>query len=175
MSGTALAVQEDRDTEDNRDMDKRLESYLSSLGLPATGLVGLVGAGRLGQELGEHFAACGHEVVYCDPARCRADLEELDDVFQQQWGNGMGGCGLSGAGSLTYLPLERLSERCAILCVQVPLTADGPEPTAGLVSAELLGRCRPDCRIVCLSPAGVLSPAALSDRRVSVYRWPERG
>ena len=153
-------------------MDKRLESYLATLGLPTTGLVGLVGAGRLGQALGEHFAANGHEVAYCDPARQRADLEELDDVFQQQWGNGMGGCGLSGAGSLTYLPLEKLAERCAILSVQVPLTADGPEATACLVSASLLARCRPDCRVVCLSPEGVLSPAARSDRRVSVYRWP---
>lgn len=156
---------------DCKTMDKSLESFLVSSALPSEGLVGCVGAGRLGQMLGEYFATAGHEVVYCDPARQRADLEDLDDIFQQQWGNGMGGCGLSGAGALTYLPLPQLARDCRVLCIQVPLTTTGTEATDGLISDEFLKLCRPDCRILCFADRRVLGAQAQKDARVSVYCW----
>lgn len=118
--------------------------------------LGLIGVGAFGSELREYALARGMEVLLCDPPRAQQETEELKDSFFELWGNGMGGCNLTGAELDNFLPMNCLA-RADVIAVQVPLVTDGPWPTRGLVNAKFLAACRPDVKILCFSPEEVVA------------------
>ena len=131
------------------------ESLLKQVMAPGKTL-GLIGVGALGTELREFALSRGMEVLLCDPPRARQETEELKDSFFELWGNGMGGCNLTGADLDNFLPMRCLARADAI-AVQVPLTADGPFPTRGLLDVKFLSSCHPDVKILCFSPQEVVA------------------
>lgn len=134
---------------------QRYSSLLEEALAPGQTL-GLIGVGAFGSELREYAMARGMEVLLCDPPRAQQETEELKDSFFELWGNGMGGCNLTGAELDNFLPMNCLA-RADVIAVQVPLVTDGPWPTRGLVNAKFLAACRPDVKILCFSPEEVVA------------------
>lgn len=100
--------------------------------------LGIVGLGRIGQEVGQRARAFGMEVVAHDPfiaAHVAADL------------------------GITLSSIDDLCARADYITLHVPATA----ATKGLFDAERLGRCKPGVRIVNTARGELIDEAALAD------------
>ena len=144
-------------------MSDLIEQFCASLDRDV--LVGLVGVGTFGTTLRELAEARGCQLLLCDPPKSFAQAEELNDGFFALWGNGMGGCELTGQGLDTYLPLSSLA-RAQVIAIQVPLTDASPNSTRNLITPEFLTRCRQDARIFCFSDPAVIAPEVQGDPRI---------
>lgn len=151
-------------------MSQNPTSYLLEIAQP-NATIGLVGVGNLGRQLQQACLEHDLHALLCDPPLFLDDLEELNDTFQLQWGNGMGGCTLSGAGADTFLPLDVLLKTCDIITVQIPETTAGPYATRALINRQFLNQCRPDTRIICFSSPAVIAPDAADDPRLVLWQW----
>lgn len=100
--------------------------------------LGVVGLGRIGQEVGQRARAFGMEVVAHDPfiaAHVAADL------------------------GITLLSIDELCARADYITLHVPATAT----TKGLFDAARLARCKPGVRIVNTARGELIDEAALAD------------
>jgi len=95
--------------------------------------MGIVGCGRIGSWMARYATAFGMEVVGCDPHR-----DELPDGIRR-------------------MDLAELVATADVLSVHVHLT----DETRGLLSANLLGRCKPGLILVNTSRGAVVDEAAL--------------
>ena len=151
-------------------MEGTAEEYAAEKALLARHLdgassLGLVGVGRLGSAFRRLAVSRGVKVLLCDPPRSLAEAEELGERFFGLWGNGMGGCELTGEGLETFLPLHSLA-RADVIAVQVPLTDGGRFPTRGMLGMVFLRECSAGCRILNFSSPDVLTADAQNDPRV---------
>ena len=145
-------------------MEKTAEDILAEK-LATAKTIGLVGVGQLGTRLRELAEKKGVKTLLCDPPRNLDEATELGESFFNLWGNGMGGCELTGAGLETFLPLDSLAV-ADVISIQVPLTVDKPFPTVGLITAEFLSKCRPDTCIICFSSREVVAEDVRGDSRI---------
>ncbi len=145
-------------------MDYTPEDILAEK-LPSAKTIGLVGVGKLGTRLRELAEKKGVKTLLCDPPRNLDEATELGESFFNLWGNGMGGCELTGAGLETFLPLDSLAV-ADVISIQVPLTHEKPFPTAGMITAEFLSNCRPDTCIICFSSREVVAEDVRGDSRI---------
>ena len=145
-------------------MEKTAEDILAEK-LATAKTIGLVGVGQLGTRLRELAEKKGVKTLLCDPPRNLDEATELGESFFNLWGNGMGGCELTGAGLETFLPLDSLAV-ADVISIQVPLTHDKPFPTAGMITAEFLSKCRPNTCIICFSSREVIAEDVRGDSRI---------
>ena len=145
-------------------MEKTAEDILAEK-LATAKTIGLVGVGKLGTRLRELAEKKGVKTLLCDPPRNLDEATELGESFFNLWGNGMGGCELTGAGLETFLPLASLAV-ADVISIQVPLTHEKPFPTAGMITAEFLSKCRPDTCIICFSSREVVAENVRDDSRI---------
>ena len=145
-------------------MEKTAEDILAEKSATAK-TIGLVGVGQLGTRFRELAEKRGVKMLLCDPPRNLDEATELGESFFNLWGNGMGGCELTGAGLETFLPLASLAV-ADVISIQVPLTHDKPFPTAGMITAEFLSKCRSDTCIICFSSREVIAEDVRSDSRI---------
>ena len=145
-------------------MEKTAEDILAEK-LAMAKTIGLVGVGQLGTRLRELAEKKGVKTLLCDPPRNLDEATELGESFFNLWGNGMGGCELTGAGLETFLPLDSLAV-ADVISIQVPLTHEKPFPTAGMITAEFLSKCRPNTCIICFSSREVVAKDIRSDSRI---------
>ena len=82
-------------------MEKTAEDILAER-LATAKTVGLVGVGKLGMRLRELAEKKGVKTLLCDPPRNLDEATELGESFFSLWGNGMGGCELTGEGLETF-------------------------------------------------------------------------
>ena len=136
-------------------MEKTAEDILAER-LATAKAVGLVGVGKLGTRLRELAEKKGVKTLLCDPPRNLDEATELGESFFSLWGNGMGGCELTGEGLETFLPLDSLAA-ADVVSIQVPLTAEKPFPTAGMITTDFLSKCRQDTCIICFSSREVVA------------------
>ena len=148
-------------------MEKTAEDILAEH-LTTAKAVGLVGVGKLGTRLRELAEKKGVKTLLCDPPRNLDEATELGESFFNLWGNGMGGCELTGAGLETFLPLDSLAV-ADVISIQVPLTFEKPFPTAGMITAEFLSNCRPDTCIICFSSREVVAEDVRNDSRIQYF------
>ncbi|MBR5080317.1 MAG: hypothetical protein IKX30_16385 [Victivallales bacterium] len=145
-------------------MEKTAEDILAEK-LAMAKTIGLVGVGQLGTRLRELAEKKGVKTLLCDPPRNLDEATELGESFFNLWGNGMGGCELTGAGLETFLPLDSLAV-ADVISIQVPLTHEKPFPTAGMITAEFLSKCRPNTCIICFSSREVITEDVRGDSRI---------
>ena len=145
-------------------MEKTAEDILAEK-LAMAKTIGLVGVGQLGTRLRELAEKKGVKTLLCDPPRNLDEATELGESFFNLWGNGMGGCELTGAGLETFLPLDSLVA-ADVVSIQVPLTVEKPFPTAGMITAEFLSKCRPNTCIICFSSREVVAEDVRGDSRI---------
>ena len=145
-------------------MEKTAEDILAER-LATAKAVGLVGVGKLGTRLRELAEKKGVKTLLCDPPRNLDEATELGESFFNLWGNGMGGCELTGAGLETFLPLDSLAV-ADVICIQVPLTAEKPFPTVGMITAAFLSKCHSDACIICFSSREVVAEDVRGDSRI---------
>ncbi len=145
-------------------MEKTAEDILAEK-LATAKTIGLVGVGQLGTRLRELAEKKGVKTLLCDPPRNLDEATELGESFFNLWGNGMGGCELTGAGLETFLPLDSLAV-ADVISIQVPLTVEKPFPTAGMITAEFLSKCRPNTCIICFSLREVVAEDVRGDSRI---------
>lgn len=128
-------------------------------------IVGLVGVGKFGTLLRETAIAAGCKVLLCDPPRNFDEADELSETFFGLWGNGMGGCQVTGENLTTFVPLSSLA--CAdVIAIQVPLTDQKPWPTRSMISREFLKSCKSTAKIFCFSDKAVIATDAQDDSRL---------
>ena len=145
-------------------MEKTAEEILAER-LATAKAVGLVGVGKLGTRLRELAEKKGVKTLLCDPPRNLDEATELGESFFNLWGNGMGGCELTGAGLETFLPLDSLAV-ADVICIQVPLTVEKPFPTVGMITTDFLSKCRQDTCIICFSSREVVAEDVRGDSRI---------
>ena len=131
------------------DMDRIPEDILAEH-LTTAKAVGLIGVGKLGTRLRELAEKKGVKTLLCDPPRNLDEATELE---------------LTGAGLETFLPLDSLAV-ADVICIQVPLTAEKPFPTVGMITAAFLSKCRPDACIICFSSREVVAEDVRDDSRI---------
>jgi len=148
-------------------MEKAAEDILAEK-LATAKTIGLVGVGQLGTRLRELAEKKGVKTLLCDPPRNLDEATELGESFFNLWGNGMGGCELTGAGLETFLPLDSLAV-ADVISIQVPLTQEKPFPTAGMITAEFLSKCRPNTCIICFSSREVVAEDVRNDSRIQYF------
>ena len=145
-------------------MEKTAEDILAEK-LATAKNIGLVGVGQLGTRLRELAEKKGVKTLLCDPPRNLDEATELGESFFNLWGNGMGGCELTGAGLETFLPLDSLAV-ADVISIQVPLTHEKPFPMVGMITAKFLSNCRPDTCIICFSSREVVAEDVRGDSRI---------
>ena len=145
-------------------MEKTAEDILAEK-LAMAKTIGLVGVGQLGTQLRELAEKKGVKTLLCDPPRNLDEATELGESFFKLWGNGMGGCELTGAGLETFLPLDSLAT-ADVICIQVPLTTEKPFSTVGMITAAFLSKCRSDACIICFSSREVVAEDVRGDSRI---------
>ncbi len=134
--------------------------------LRAGQLVGLIGAGALCEEVRALAVEAGAaRVLVCDPAAASEEAADMSGEFFALWGNGMGGCPLTGEGLEAYLPIESLAA-VGLLVVTAPPEMPLPLALQGVVTTAFLARCPPTTALLCLGHAAVLSEEARRDPRV---------
>ena len=151
-------------------MEGTAEEYITEKELLARHLsgastLGLVGVGRLGTAFRRIAVSRGVKVLLCDPPLGLAEAEELGERFFGLWGNGMGGCELTGEGLETFLPLRSLV-RADVISVQVPLCDGGRFPTRAMIGPDFLKECGANCRILNFSSPEVMAPGTDGDPRI---------
>jgi phosphoglycerate dehydrogenase-like enzyme len=101
--------------------------------------IGIVGMGRIGQEVARRLSGWGSTLVYFDPVRLAPEREaELEVAF---------------------VPLEELLGRADVVTVHVPLSA----ATRHLIDARALGRMKRTAVLVNTSRGELVDEAALAD------------
>jgi erythronate-4-phosphate dehydrogenase len=103
---------------------------------------GIVGCGNIGGRLAPRMQALGLEVLLNDPPR--AETEPSAD----------------------FLPLEDVLTRSDIVSLHVPLSTDGPHPTAGFIGNREFGLMKPEAWFVNTARGGVVDSAALLHARM---------
>jgi phosphoglycerate dehydrogenase-like enzyme len=101
--------------------------------------VGIVGMGRIGQEVAQRLAGWGSSLIYFDPVRLAPDRERELGV--------------------AFVPLEELLGRADVVTVHVPLTP----ATRHLIDARALARMKPTAVLVNTSRGELVDEAALAD------------
>lgn len=101
--------------------------------------VGLVGFGAIGQATAERLRANGSKVYYY--ARHRKDPET-----ERKYG-------------VEYLPLEELAERCNIVSLHLPATAESTH----MVNRDFLGRMKPGSYLVNTARGAIIDDEALCE------------
>lgn len=88
--------------------------------------VGLVGLGALGTRIRELLEAQPDiRLLLCDPVAAAAEADEISGEFFALWGNGMGGCQLTGEElEAPLLPPERLAAAQTIVLCPLSDTAE---------------------------------------------------
>lgn len=104
---------------------------LLAAGLPAGATLGVIGCGHTGRAVIERARAVGWRTLRCDPF-----LPET-------------------------LPLDELLPQVDAVSLHVPLTADGPHPTRGLLDAAALARLPSGALLVNACRGGVVDEPAL--------------
>ena len=128
-------------------------------------IVGLVGVGKFGTLLQETALSTGCKVLLCDPPRSFDEADELSETFFGLWGNGMGGCQVTGENLTTFVPLASLA--CAdVIAIQVPLADQKPWPTRSMISRQFIEACKSTAKIFCFSDIDVIAPDARNDSRL---------
>jgi len=103
------------------------------------GTVGVIGAGNVGSRVAARLQALGYRVQVCDPPRAEAEgTEGFVD------------------------PATALASD--VVTLHVPLTADGPHPTAGMIDADALGRIPAGGILINAARGGVIDEDALASR-----------
>lgn len=122
--------------------------------------VGVVGFGHVGRRTTALLRTLGWTVLASDPplAARRDDPTPID--FDESLD--------ALARSEPLLPLEALTERCAVVTLHVPLTEAGPHATRALIDRAVLDRLPPDAVVLSTCRGNVLDEAALTP-------WLERG
>ena len=99
--------------------------------------IGIVGMGRIGQEVAQRLAGWGSTLVYFDPVRlARGREQEL---------------------GVTFVPLPELLERADVVTVHVPLSS----ATRHLIDGRALARMRPTSVLINTSRGELVDEAAL--------------
>jgi len=101
--------------------------------------VGIVGMGRIGREVARRLAGWQADLVYYDPFRLAADLEQQLNV--------------------RYLELDQLLRIADAVTVHVPLNAS----TRNLIDAESLSLMKPSAILVNTARGGLVDEPALAD------------
>ena len=102
---------------------------------PRAQRVGIIGHGNVGRRLHALLEALGLDCVVRDPVR-------------------------AAGGALPDVPLEAALDR-DVVCLHVPLTHDGPWPTAGLIGTDALAAMPTGALLVNSARGGVVNEAAL--------------
>ena len=101
--------------------------------------IGIVGMGRIGQEVAQRLRGWGSTVIYFDPIRLAPERErELEAAF---------------------VPLDELLARADVVTVHVPLS----DATRRLIDARVLARMKPTAVLVNTSRGELVDEAALAD------------
>jgi phosphoglycerate dehydrogenase-like enzyme len=100
--------------------------------------IGIVGMGRIGQEVGQRLRAWGATLVYYDPVRLT--LERERDL------------------GVAFAPLDELLARADVLTVHVPLSA----ATRHLIDGPALARMKPTAVVVNTSRGELVDESALA-------------
>lgn len=127
--------------------------------------VGLIGVGAFGSLLREEALKAGCKVLLCDPPRSFDEADELSETFFGLWGNGMGGCQVTGENLTTFVPLRSLAVS-DVIAIQVPLTDEAPWPTRGLITRAFLDACKPTTVIFSFSAPEIFAQDAANDERI---------
>ncbi|MGH7359417.1 MAG: 2-hydroxyacid dehydrogenase [Candidatus Rokuibacteriota bacterium] len=101
--------------------------------------IGIVGMGRIGQEVAQRLAGWGSTLVYHDPVRLTPERERELGV--------------------TFAPLPELLERADVVTVHVPLSA----ATRHLIDGRALARLRPTAVLINTSRGELVDEAALAE------------
>lgn len=101
--------------------------------------IGIVGMGRIGQEVAQRLSGWGSTLVYFDPVRPTPERERELRV--------------------AFVPLEELLEHADVVTVHVPLSA----ATHHLINARALARMKPTAVLVNTSRGELVDEAALAD------------
>jgi phosphoglycerate dehydrogenase-like enzyme len=100
--------------------------------------VGIVGMGRIGQEVALRLRGWGASLVYHDPVRLAPDRERELDV--------------------AYAPLDELLARADVVSLHVPLSA----ATRRLIDARALARMKPTAVLINTARGELIDEAALA-------------
>jgi phosphoglycerate dehydrogenase-like enzyme len=100
--------------------------------------IGIVGMGRIGQEVAQRLTGWGSTVIYYDPVRVAPERERELGV--------------------AFVPLEELLERADVVTVHVPLSS----ATRHLIDAGALARMKPTAVLVNTSRGELVDEAALA-------------
>lgn len=100
-------------------------------------VLGLIGAGRIGSEVGVRGRVFGMQVIACDPYLSGARADELQ---------------------VEMVDLDEILERADFISIHVPLTHE----TRGILGAKALEQMKPTAYLVNASRGGVVDEAALA-------------
>ncbi len=116
---------------------------------PSGMVLGVVGVGNVGSLVAKYAADWGFRVMKSDPPRERAEgLGEKEDFY----------------------PLDEIVAAADVMTFHVPLTADGPDATKGMVGREFLAATKPNAVILNSSRGPVLQPG-VEGRRFIIDTW----
>jgi D-3-phosphoglycerate dehydrogenase / 2-oxoglutarate reductase len=101
--------------------------------------IGLVGFGAIGREVAGVLSGFGAELVYFDPMRAPAEVEDRLGV--------------------RFLALDELIATADIVSLHLPLMAE----TAGLMDAQRIRRMKPGAVLINAARGGLVDEAALAD------------
>ncbi|MCQ2396512.1 MAG: hypothetical protein MJ106_02310 [Lentisphaeria bacterium] len=131
-------------------------------------IVGLVGVGQFGNVLRDAALNAGCKILLRDPPRSFDEADELSETFFGLWGNGMGGCQVTGENLTTFVPLSSLA--CAdVIAIQVPLTDKMPWPTRSMISKNFLDSCKKNAKIFCFSESTVIAADVRNASRIILH------
>ena len=101
--------------------------------------IGIVGMGRIGQEVAQRLAGWGARLIYHDPVRLSPERERELGV--------------------AFAPLEELLERADVVSIHVPLSV----ATRHLIDGQALARMRPTAVLINTARGELVDEAALAE------------